>query len=169
MTTGPSPIEKGAAAMGATAGSAISKSSSPLNNALSSLGITKTDIANYVGTSGTSTAGGPSGVTTRTTYTTGSQIANINTIWRQYTGKDASTKQVNAITAAINAAMQANPDKSTNTGGDYSTTSKVVGADPNEIIKQQALQDPSTPSYQAATTYYDAMMQAIKGPLGGGY
>lgn len=170
MTTGPNPIQKGAAALGGTvSGSSKSTDSSPLNNALASLGITQADIQALTLASSGTTAGGPSGVTTKTTYAPGAKTADINTIWRQYTGKDASKKQVNAITAAINAAMKASPDKSTNTGGDFSTTSKVVGADPNEIIKQQALQDPNAPSYMAATTYYDAMMSAIRGPLGGGY
>ncbi len=167
MTTGsngPSPIDKGATAVNKQSSSAASSFASNFN-------ISQDEVAAYIsgqGGGGT-TAGGPSGVTTKTTYAPGAKTADINTIWRQYTGKDASKKQVNAIIAAINAAMKASPDKSTNTGGDFSTTTKVVGADPNEIIKQQALQDPNTPSYMAATTYYDAMMSAIRGPLGGGY
>lgn len=170
MITRPNPIQKGAAAMGASVPSA-GKTSTGMASALSAIGVSDADVKAVLAQSASAggTTGGPSGVTTKTTYAPGAKTADINTIWRQYTGKDASKKQVNAITAAINAAMQASPDKSTNTGGDFSTTSKVVGVDPNEIIKEQALKDPTTPNYMAATTYYDAMMSAIKGPMGGGY
>jgi hypothetical protein len=115
------------------------------------------------------TTGGPTSTVTKTKYTTGGATSDINTIWRQYTGKSASKKQINAVTAAINAALAANPDKAFNSGGDNSVTSKVVGADPAQIIKEQALKDPEAPKFQAATTYYDALLSTIQGPGGSGY
>ena len=38
-----------------------------------------------------------------------------------------------------------------------------------QIITEQALQNPETAGFQAATTYYDDLMSVLKGPLGGGY
>jgi len=169
MTT---PVQSGASKMGASTvlkPAAAATGSTPLGNVMSALGITSADIATFTQSSGGTTTGGPSGVTTKTKYTTAGATPDINTIWRTYTGKDASKKQISAVTAAINAALASNPDKTTNTGGDYSTTSKVVGADAQQIIKEQALQDPATAPFQAATTYYDDLLSVLTGPVGRGY
>jgi hypothetical protein len=166
------PVQSGASKLGASTvvkTGSTATGSTPLGNAMSALGITSADIAAFTQSSGGTTAGGPSGVTTKTTYTPAGATPDINTIWRSYTGKDASKKQINAVTAAINAAMAASPSKTTNTGGDYSTTSKIVGADAQQIIKEQALQDPATAPFQAATTYYDDLLNVLQGPVGRGY
>jgi len=167
-----SPVQSGAVNMGQSTvlkPAAAATGSSPLSNAMSALGITSADIAAFAPTSSGTKTGGPSGVTAKTIYTPAGATPDINTIWRTYTGKDASKKQIDAVTAAINAAMAANPDKTTNTGGSYSTTSKVAGADAREIIKEQALQDPATAPFQAATTYYDDLLSVLTGPVGRGY
>jgi hypothetical protein len=104
-----------------------------------------------------------------------SDATNINAIWRSMTGEDPTDKQQNAIVAAINAALKIHPTLTQSSGGvnasggaaDTVTTTK--GADVNEVVRQQALQAPGTADFQAATTYYDEMIKAIKGPFGGGY
>jgi hypothetical protein len=116
-----------------------------------------------------STAGGPSSNKTIRTFTAGATKANINTIWLNEVGRAASDKEVNAVTAAINAAMAANPDKTYNSGGSASTTQTTAGADMNQVIREQALKNPETAGYQAATTYYDALLNVLQGPVGGGF
>jgi len=116
-----------------------------------------------------STAGGPTSNKSIKTYTAGATTANINTIWLDQIGRAASTKEINAVTAAINAAMAANPDKTYNSGGSASTTQTTVGADMNQVIREQALKNPETAGYQAATTYYDALLNVLQGPVGGGF
>ena len=117
----------------------------------------------------TSTAGGPTSNKTIRTFTAGATKANINTIWLNEVGRAASDKEINAVTAAINAAMAANPDKTYNSGGNASTTQTTAGADMNQVIKEQALKNPETAGYQAATTYYDALLNVLQGPVGGGF
>lgn len=165
--SGPTPIQKGAAAVGATPPVASSNAANALK---STLGISQSEIDIMLAQRNAGgTTGGPTSTVTKTKYTTGGATSDINTIWRQYTGKSASKKQINAVTAAINAALAANPDKAFNSGGNNSVTSKVVGADPAQIIKEQALKDPEAPKFQAATTYYDALLSTIQGPGGSGY
>ena len=115
------------------------------------------------------TTGGPTSNKTIKTYTAGATTANINTIWLDQVGRAASAKEINAVTAAINAAMAANPDKTYNSGGDASTTRSTVGADMNQVIREQALKNPETANYQAATTYYDSLLNVLQGPVGSGY
>jgi hypothetical protein len=117
----------------------------------------------------TSTAGGPTSNVTVNKYSESAATPNINSIWRNTVGRDATAKEVSAITAAINAAMKANPDKVASSGGANSMTSRTAGADMNTVIQQQALANPEAAPYQAATTYYDSLLQILKGPLGGGY
>jgi len=133
----------------------------------------KAFVANYASMqsnqASTSTTGGPSSNKTIRTFTAGATKANINTIWLSEVGRAASDKEINAVTAAINAAMAANPDKTYNSGGSASTTQTTAGADMNQVIREQALKNPETAGYQAATTYYDALLNVLQGPVGGGF
>jgi hypothetical protein len=148
----------------------MSVTSSGAANVAQSVGISQDKINQEIAKRNAGgTTGGPTSTVTKTKYTIGGATSDINTIWRQYTGKSASKKQINAVTAAINAALAANPDKTFNSGGDNSVTNTVVGADSAQIIKEQALKDPETSKFQAATTYYDALLSTLQGPGGSGY
>ena len=134
-----------------------------------------------VTSSGSTVKNPPSSQKTIEQYTPGtpgapaSSAANINSIWRSITGEDPTTKQQSAVVAAINAALKIHPTLTQSSGGvnaaggSADVVTKTAGADVNEVVKQQALQAPGTGDFQAATTYYDAMLSAIKGPFGGGY
>jgi hypothetical protein len=154
---------------------------STLASTLAALGITSIPTASSSGSSSTTVKNPPSSQKDITKYTPAapgapaSDATNINSIWRSITGQDPTDKEQNAIVAAINAALKIHPTLTQSSGGvnasggaaDTLTTTK--GADVNEVVRQQALQAPGTSDFQAATTYYDALLSAIKGPFGGGY
>jgi hypothetical protein len=154
---------------------------STLASTLAALGITSIPMASSASSSGTTVKNPPSSQKDVTQYTPAAkgapatEAANINSIWRSITGEDPTDKQQNAVVAAINAALKIHPTLTQSSGGvnasggaaDTVTTTK--GADTTEVVRQQALQAPGTADFQAATTYYDAMLSAIKGPFGGGY
>ena len=52
--------------------------------------------------------------------------------------------------------------------GSISTTTTSGGIDENQLIKSQVEQNPEYASFQKATTYFDAMINSLRGPVGGG-
>jgi hypothetical protein len=114
-------------------------------------------------------SGGAGTKTTITNYNPADLIPLITPIWRKTTGSDATNDQVLAITEAVNAAMKQNPKVATTTGGASAVKNVIPALKPQEVIQEQALKAPGTGDFQAATTYYDALLQAIKGPVGGGF
>lgn len=114
-------------------------------------------------------SGGAGSKTTITNYNPADLIPLITPIWRRTTGSDATNEQVLAITEAVNAAIKENPKVVKTTGGANAIKNVIPALKPQEVIQEQALKAPGTGDFQAATTYYDALLQAIKGPVGGGF
>ena len=174
--------------MGATSKSLADKNkpvvkagdTSTLAATLSGLGIDLSSIQ-VNSASATAVKNPPSSQTTIDQYTPAapgapaSSAANINSIWRSITGEDPTTKQQSAVVAAINAALKIHPTLTQSSGGVNASggaadvVTKTAGADVNAVVQQQAYQAPGAADFQAATTYYDAMLSTIKGPFGGGY
>lgn len=154
---------------------------STLASTLASLGITSIPLASSASSGSSTVKNPPSSQKTIERYTPAGPGApatgasNLNSIWRSITGEDPTPKQQNAVIAAINAALKIHPTLSQSSGGVNASggaadvVTKTSGADVNEVVTQQALKAPGAADFQAATTYYDAMLSAIKGPFGGGY
>lgn len=145
-----------------------------LSGIVSSLGLSgaaATAFANHLN-SLSSTASGSGGAGTKTTvtqYNPDDLIPLITPIWRQATGSDATNEQILAITEAVNAAMKQNPKVAKTTGGASASKNVIPALKPQEVIQEQASAAPGTADFQAATTYYDTLLQALKGPMGGSF
>lgn len=118
---------------------------------------------------GASSGSGPSTTTSIQQYKPQALTTNVNNIWRQELGRDASPKELDAVAKAVNAALKAAPSSTYASGADNPTNVTTTGTDITDVITKQALAQPDAAKYQAATTYYDALMSAIRGPFGGGY
>lgn len=92
---------------------------------------------------------------------------------QQLIGRDPTKAETAKFTEALNAYERANPRTTTTTsryaaGGDLtsqsSTTSGGVGEGARQILAMEDIKkDPEYGAYQAATTYFDAMMEMIGG------
>ena len=144
-----------------------------LGNLVGSLGLSGSALKAFNAKLAAATSGGTStGAGTKTTitqYNPADLVPIITPIWRATTGKDASNQEINAITQAVNAAMKENPKMISSTGGPNASKTSIPALKPAEVIQQQALQNPQTAGFQAATTYYDALLKVINGPMGGGF
>jgi hypothetical protein len=104
--------------------------------------------------------------------------AIANDALSQYLGRAATDEEITAFTASINAAERANPTVTdTTTTANYvegeqtsqsssSTTSGgVTAAARNQIVADAAMQKPEYGAYQAASTYWNALLQSIGAPV----
>lgn len=98
----------------------------------------------------------------------------VNAAFEKAVGRRATAKELKAAVMAVNKQAEKNPDKTvTVTTGSGTPTqtrkSKTSGGfDPTTTLQNQAERDPEFGNFQAATTYYDAMLQAIRSPVGQG-
>lgn len=101
--------------------------------------------------------------------------ALVNRTLSQILGRNANDDEVAAFRSAINSAEQASPTV-TNTTTEYadgvatsqsSTTSGgLTDAGRQQMVMDDAMQKPEYGAYQAASTYFNAMTQAIQSPVG---
>lgn len=119
--------------------------------------------------SSSGSSGGPSTTTSISQYKPQALTSSVNNIWRQELGRDANAKELAMVAKAVNDALKASPTTTYSDGSANPTNVTTTGVDTQAIIQQQALANPETAGYQAATTYYDALLSAIRGPFGGGY
>ena len=118
-------------------------------------------------------AGGAGGTASTSTdikqYKPQALTTTVNNIWRQERGRDATPKELDVVAKAVNAALRQAPSTTYTDGATNPANVTTTGTDVTDVIRQQALANPEAAKYQAATTYYDALLQAIRGPFGGGY
>lgn len=88
-----------------------------------------------------------------------------NTIAQNLLGRTATAEELARATQNLNVESKANPTVTTSTGGATVTSG---GIDSQEILKQEFKLAPEYETYQKATTYFDAMIGALRGPAGGG-
>lgn len=86
------------------------------------------------------------------------------TQFQESIGRAATAEEVANVQQQLNAAEKASPTISTS--GATSVTSG--GVDEQQLVKQIAEMSPEYANYQQATTYFDAMLGALRGPAGGG-
>lgn len=106
--------------------------------------------------------------------------SSINKQYRQYTeqqvegiaeptfqkaiGRAANADELKNVQEQLNVAEKANPTVSKS--GPTSVTSG--GIDAEQLVKKTAEMSPEYENYQKATTYFDAMLGSLRGPVGGG-
>lgn len=98
----------------------------------------------------------------------------VNTAFQNAIGREATDAEITAAVNAVNAAYDKNPSKQVSTSTTDKAgkvTTKTVssgGIDAGQVITDQAQSNPEFAPYQMATTYFDAMLEALRGPVGQG-
>ena len=96
-------------------------------------------------------------------------------------GRALTAAELASVTNFTNAQAIANPEisKTVSSSSGYSkdgssssssksSTTTSGGIDSGQLIKSQIEENPEYASYQKATTYFDSMLSALRGPVGGG-
>lgn len=97
--------------------------------------------------------------------------AMVNKVLSNYLGRAANPDELSTLIKTLNAAEAANPSQTTMTtqyvdGEAVSQSSKTTGGvDQQQILTDQAMQMPDYGAYQAASTYFNALLGAIRSPV----
>jgi hypothetical protein len=88
-------------------------------------------------------------------------------------GRALTANELASVTKFTNTEALKTPQISktiTNNNGTSTTSSTTTsgGIDEEQLIKSQIEQNPEYANYQKATTYFDAMLSSLQGPVGGG-
>jgi hypothetical protein len=100
---------------------------------------------------------------------------------QQLLGRALTAAELASVTNFTNAQAIANPEisKTVSSSSGYSqdgssssssrsSTTTSGGIDSGQLIKSQIEENPEYAAYQKATTYFDSMLSALRGPVGGG-
>lgn len=109
--------------------------------------------------------GGSSTSKSYTQYTIQQVQSAADSVFQQSIGRALSGDELKQLQQSLNAALKGSPTVTTTKGG---TTTTTGGIDERGFIQQQAEMNPEFANYQKATTYFDSMMNALRGPAGGG-
>jgi hypothetical protein len=133
-------------------------------------------------TPGTGTSSSSTSIDKRVQTFTAQQLEGAATQYaQQLLGRALTTDELASVTKFTNAQAVKNPEisKTVSSSSGYSKdgnssnssrSSTVLsgGIDEGQLIKSQIKENPEYASYQKATTYFDAMLSALRGPVGGG-
>lgn len=137
--------------------------------ALNAAGITPTQdaIAAALAAGGGDGGGGGGGGTQRSyRLLTEQQTAGFaNPMAQDLIGRELTTEEIARTTQSVNLQAKANPTITTTSG---TTTTQTGGIDERQIVKEELQLNPEYATYQQATTYFDTMLSALRGPAGGG-
>lgn len=142
----------------------MSQYASPEHNVQTWFGPNSSQIfGNGNGTSSTSTN------IQRHEYSANTLKEAVNAAYQNAVGRDATAKEITDAVNAVNAASKKNPSKTVTTSKGSTTTSvSSGGVNAGQVITDQAKNNPEFGSYQAATTYFDALINAMRAPVGTG-
>jgi hypothetical protein len=119
--------------------------------------------------SGNGPGGGGSMASTRkqtTQYTMQQVRSAADSIYQNSIGRALNDEELRMLHQSLNTAFKESPDiTKMSAKGDVVTSG---GLDARGFIEQQAEANPEFANYQKATTYFDAMLDTLRGPVGGG-
>ena len=158
--------------------SAIAQSADPnvqsIINAAAKNGI-QLSLADAVTAAGGGNTGGGGGgggrsmasTTSQTTQYTMQQVrAAADNIYQNSIGRVLNDDELRMLHQSLNNTLKSSPTVTkTSASGNSVTTG---GVDERGFMQQQAEANPEFASYQKATTYFDAMLGSLQGPVGGG-
>ena len=103
----------------------------------------------------------------RTTQYTMQQVRSAaDSIYQNSIGRALNDDELRMLHQSLNSALKAEPTVTkTSAAGNSVTTG---GVDERGFMQQQAEANPEFANYQKATTYFDAMLSSLQGPVGGG-
>jgi hypothetical protein len=103
------------------------------------------------------------------TYTKQEVLGLATSAFQSAIGRAATDKELEVLTKHINTAEKANPSKTVTTSSGGTSKSKTTGGiDEQQFATSAAESNPEYAGYQKATTYFDAMLSALRGQAGGG-
>ena len=101
-----------------------------------------------------------------TQYTMQQVRSAADSIYQNSIGRALNDEELRMLHQSLNNTLKASPTVTkTSASGDSVTTG---GVDERGFMQQQAEANPEFASYQKATTYFDTMLSALQGPVGGG-
>lgn len=101
-----------------------------------------------------------------TQYTMQQVRAAADSIYQNSVGRVLNDDELRMLHQSLNNTLKASPTVTkTDASGNSVTTG---GVDERGFMQQQAEANPEFASYQKATTYFDAMLGSLQGPVGGG-
>ena len=114
--------------------------------------------------------GSPTGPTTTTstnaTLYSIEQVQSTATLaFQNALGRRPTNEELQAFLDTINGARKSTTTTTQPDGSSSSTT--TGGVDPAQVAQNMAEANPEYAGYQKATTYFDAMLSALNGPVGG--
>lgn len=121
--------------------------------------------------SGTTKSPSPARTVTQTStkqYTHEEAQAYALQAFQNAIGRAPSSQELDAFMTSFNAGQ--NPSTTSThygVGGQSSFSTTTGGTDPSMLAQNIAEQNPEYAGYQKATTYFDAMLSALQGPMGG--
>ena len=134
------------------------------------LGMTRSEaiaaVATSVGNIGLGDGGGGLGNQSAYKIFTEQETAGFaNQIAQSLLGRELTADEIAKTTQSINVESKKSPITSKSIGG---STVQSGGIDERQIVKEELQLAPEFANYQQATTYFDAMLGALRGPAGGG-
>lgn len=122
------------------------------------------DAKGTTGGDGTS-GGGRSTMRSYTQYSLQQVRSAADNIFQSSIGRAMNDDELRALHKSLNATLKANPTVTISTASSSVTKG---GVDERGFIEQQAQTNPEFANYQMGTTYFDAMLKSLSGPVGGG-
>jgi hypothetical protein len=101
-----------------------------------------------------------------TQYTLQQVRSAADSIYQNSIGRALNDDELRMLQKSLNTTLKENPNITKTSAKGNVTTSG--GIDERGFMEQQAQANPEFASYQKATTYFDAMLNSLQGPVGGG-
>lgn len=131
------------------------------------LSVAEAMTAAGLGTGGGGGGGSMASTRKQTTQYTMQQVRSAaDSIYQNSIGRALNDDELRMLHQSLNGALKAEPTVTkTSASGDSVTTG---GVDERGFMQQQSEANPEFANYQKATTYFDAMLGSLQGPVGGG-
>lgn len=131
------------------------------------LSVAEAITAAGLGTGGGGGGGSMASTRKQTTQYTMQQVRSAaDSIYQNSIGRALNDDELRMLHQSLNGALKAEPTVTkTSAAGNSVTTG---GVDERGFMQQQAEANPEFANYQKATTYFDAMLGSLQGPVGGG-
>jgi len=121
---------------------------------------------NNSSSSGSGSVNSASTIKRTTQYTMQQVRAAADNIYQNSIGRVLNDDELRMLYQSLNNTLKSSPSTTNTDSKNNSVT--TGGVDERGFMQQQAEANPEFASYQKATTYFDAMLGSLQGPVGGG-
>ena len=125
------------------------------------------EIVAAPGTDGPGNGGSMASTRKQTTQYSLQQVRSAaDNIYQNSIGRALNDEELRMLHQSLNTTLKASPTVIKTTASGDSTT--YGGIDERGFMEQEAQANPEFAAYQQATTYFDSMLDTLRGPVGGG-